>query len=502
MLRKLLSLLSDVAVYGISSLLSQIIGFLLLPVYTRFLSPADQGVITQVLLVTAFFGPLANLGMINAIFRRFNVDKEPERRTQVLSTGLFSVTLSSLALLAVTMLFAGMISRLAVGDESAANLVRLSLLSAAASSIGMVPLAILRADRRTKTTAAINVSKLLISVCSTIYLVVVLEWNVWGVVVGTLVGEMTMLAMQLVITFRSFRFVANIGTWKLLAAYGLPFVPHQIQGMTMGMLPQFVVGPMLGLEEAGLYATAVKFTMPVVFVVNAVQNAWIAYKFQIHAEDEDPARFFSSAVTYYVAGIVYLWVGVSLWGPEMVWLLTEQSYYPAAYLIPIAGLIPVSQGIYFMMGTGMELSDDTRPFPLVTFVGLVTAIASIFLFVPRMGATGAAVAAINSFIALTIVIFFFSQRRFPIRYDRGVLLALLVIAVAAVCLGRQGLSLPLAQRLPFIVAISLIFPVLEFGVLLCSSTERHRMKTLWSRAVKRRIRPGKTIAETQTVVHP
>src|SRR4051794_4564013 len=101
MLRKLLSLLSDVAVYGVSSLLGQVIGFLLLPLYTRYLTPKDQGVVAMMAIVTLLFGPLANLGMTNAIFRRFNLEKAPGERRRVLSSGLVSVLVSSLALLVV-----------------------------------------------------------------------------------------------------------------------------------------------------------------------------------------------------------------------------------------------------------------------------------------------------------------------------------------------------------------------------------------------------------------
>ncbi len=78
MFKKLLSLLSDVAVYGVSGLLSQIIGFLLLPVYTNYLAPDDQGLITMVVTVSAFFGPLGKLGIVNSVFRRFNFEKSEE----------------------------------------------------------------------------------------------------------------------------------------------------------------------------------------------------------------------------------------------------------------------------------------------------------------------------------------------------------------------------------------------------------------------------------------
>lgn len=489
MLKKLLSLLSDIAVYGASSLLSQVIGFVLLPLYTRYLTPADQGYVTMVLTVTSFFMPLGNLGMVNAIFRRFNLEKDPAQRGHVLSTGLFSVLTSSLVVLAIVEIFAPQISRLSVGDISATSLVRLALVTAAINTVGMVPLAVLRADRLVKTTAVINITKLLVTVLSTIYLVVGREQGVWGVVLGTFIGEATLGCVQFAITSRSFRYGVSYEMWRRLSAYGLPMVPHQIQSMLLMLLGQYAVGSMLGLEEAGFFNIASKFTMPIVFVVNAVQNAWTAFKFQIHADDDDPAGFFRTAFTYWTAGICYLWVGVSLWGPEALWIMTDPSYYPAAGLIALLGLMPVSRGIQGMMGTGMEMSDDTRPFPFISLIGLITAVASIYLLIEPFGAAGAAAGSSLASLVMAVIFYHFSQQRFRIHYDWPTLTFLFVLSIVATTLGHFGLNLPATQRLTLSVAISLVFPILEFLVLLRSSTERHRMQILRAKFAK--MRSGK-----------
>ncbi|MBI3837566.1 MAG: oligosaccharide flippase family protein [Planctomycetia bacterium] len=475
MFRKLLSLLSDVAVYGISSLLSQLIGFLLLPVYTRFLTPDDFGVIGMLSIVTLLFGPLANLGMTNAIFRRFSFEKDEKVRSQVLSTGLCSVAISSLLLLTVSFIFAEAISRLTVGNADATHLVRLSLLSAAATTIGVVPLSILRAGRRVKTTATVNVSKLLISVCCTIWLVVVLGKGVWGVVVGTLVGEVTMAVVQLAMTLRSFRSAANLATWKRMASYGLPFVPHHVQAVALGLFGQYMVREMLGLAETGLYLVAARFALPVSFVVNAVQNSWVAYKFQIHAEDRDAKSFFASTLTYYVAGLSYLWVGVSLWGPEMVRLMTAPNFHEASRLVWALTLIPVAQGIYYMAGTGLELSDNTRHYPLVSLAGLVTVVAGAFPWIRHMGALGAALDTALGWIVMGVAIYYFSQRRVAIAYDWLTIGCFALAAVMCVTLGGIVQNLPLLPRLACATGVSLAFPLVGFTFLLRSRDERHRM---------------------------
>ena len=54
-------LLNDTIFYGLSSVLGQLIGFLLLPLYTVYLLPEDYGVLTLVLYVPLFFLPIFSM---------------------------------------------------------------------------------------------------------------------------------------------------------------------------------------------------------------------------------------------------------------------------------------------------------------------------------------------------------------------------------------------------------------------------------------------------------
>ena len=203
MFRKLLALLSDAAVYGISGVLSQVIGFLLLPVYTA-LSTAEFGVYAQVGILIPLFLPLANLGMSQAIFRRFNQCKALDDRRKIFSTAIVSVLVASSAILAVgcalRATLAGVLHILNYPD--AVGFVRLILITAALASIGRVHMAMLRTERKVKTIAALNIGKLLVSVTSTIAMVVVLQWGVIGVVLGGLVGEVFAVAVLFITTRR------------------------------------------------------------------------------------------------------------------------------------------------------------------------------------------------------------------------------------------------------------------------------------------------------------
>ncbi len=481
MLKKLLNLLSDASVYGLSSMLARIVQFVLLPILTRYLTTADYGTVFMLSILSTLFGPLSNLGMTNALFRRYNLDKDPASRSELFATALASVTIGSVVLMLICMVFAGPLSTMLLGNATGAGYVRVSLLTAAIASVGQVPFVTLRAARRVKTAAAINLAKLLISVSVTLWLVVVLEAGVWGVLFGTLVGETSVLLAQLALTFRSFLAKATWSAWKRMSSYGLPFVPHRIQAAGIELFGIYMVGEMLGLQATGIYGTAVKLAAPVTFVVGAIQASWVPYKFQIHAEDPNPASFFQSSFLYYIAGLSYLWVGVSLWGPDVVRLMTAPEYHAATHLVWAVALIPVSQGIYFMCSTGIELSEDTRTFPLVSLAGLIVVVTGAFALVPLLGALGAALATVSGWITMSSVVFVLSQRRFRIHYDWPTVFMFIALAAAFVVAGMNIQEQSLVLRLGSLTLLSLFYPVVGYLFLLRSRHERERMSLLAAR---------------------
>lgn len=360
MLKAIRRLISDTAVYGIGSALERLIGFLLLPLYTKFLTVGDYGTMAMLMIVSSVFRPLATLGMANSIFRYITQYNEGHERKTVLSVGLISVLVSSLILCIFGLWFARPISVLLIGDSALVLLIRLTLVLAMIGAIGDIPRVVLRAERRVKIVISLNCIMLLVSIPVTIWLVVVEQLGVLGVVVGWLAGEGVVTIISLVFTIRELHLAFDIVKLKQMLAYGAPFVPHRLLAVAMVYFGVYVVRNMLGIDDAGLYSMAIMLTAPLTLLVGTVQRAWVPLKFQIHSEENNPERIFSSIVTYYVAVILYLLVGIAAWAPELLRIFTEESFHRAAALIPVVALIPISSGIYWMIGTGFEKSATNK----------------------------------------------------------------------------------------------------------------------------------------------
>ncbi len=479
MLRKLKSLASDSAIYGASSALSQVINFLLLPLYTHYLTKGDFGVWAMLNIVLMLFLPLAGLGMTNAVFRRFNTCKDDEERQVVLSTGLLSVVSTTLLLGITCLFFAKPLTDALYKHADGVWLMQLTIVTAMISSIGEITMVVLRADRKVRTAAALNILRLLVTITVSIVLVAQQQMGLQGAIIGGLVGAIVGTVAQFYVTRHAFRMKMQKDVWKEMFFYGVPFVPHKVQAVLITVFGQFIVLNQLGIIDGGLFRMAVMFTVPFTFVVHAIQKAWVPFKFQIHARDEDPQGFFRTAVTYNFAGTTYLWLGVAAWGPLALLLMTDVKFHEAALLIPIVAAIPLCEGMYFMLGTGIELAKSTRTVPLVSFLGLVTVVLTAVPLVREFGPAGAAAGTILGWCVMTAGVYFLSQRQFHVPYDWPTLFAFVGGSTLCVILAyHTHATMNLPSRIAMALGLSIAYPIFVTLTLLRSSSERARMREL------------------------
>ena len=103
-------LASETAVYGMSTILARIINFLFVPFYTRLLTTASYGVVTEFMAYIAVLQVVLVMGLETGCFRFANKDgNDPDK---VYTGALAAVSGLSLAFLALMIAFAGPISRL------------------------------------------------------------------------------------------------------------------------------------------------------------------------------------------------------------------------------------------------------------------------------------------------------------------------------------------------------------------------------------------------------
>ena len=462
MLKSLRDLIKDSFTYGASSLAGQIIGFLLLPLYTSYLSTVDYGIMAMLAILTSLFPIVSSLGLTNAVFRRFNLHLDPKVQQDSLSTAYTSILIISILLLLISLFFHDYLSVIMVDDSSYKNLVIISLFSGFIGSVLAVLNVILRAKRKVVQLSVFRIIQLIITIITTIFLVVFKEQGVSGVIYGTFYGYLLTFIIQHLYFFKLIKIKIDLSELKELLNYGFPFFPHRILTYSSVFIIQFLIKEFIGLSESGLYNIALRFTLPLAFVVTAIQSAWVPIKFQIHREN--PRK--SSDILSKMMNIYFIFISLScsillLLGPEILRFMTSIEFHEAANFLPFVILIPFFRGIYHVMGTGFEITKNTKPMPLVSGTGLIIIIITSIALSNYIGIYGLIISVILSWIVQAILLRGFSVRRFYVKINYKMLLRfILTLIISSILIFVvQNFKIDyriMAQIMIFLMSVSII----------------------------------------------
>ena len=116
-LKELKFLLSHSAIYGIGAVVSRLVGFVMLPVYTRYLTAADYGILELITITNSVVGILISIGMAYAIIRFYYNYDDIEYRNIVISTSAILYVISALLAALILFNFLGYISYLVIGSK-------------------------------------------------------------------------------------------------------------------------------------------------------------------------------------------------------------------------------------------------------------------------------------------------------------------------------------------------------------------------------------------------
>ncbi len=189
--------------YAAGVLLNRAVSLVMLPIYTRYLTPADYGVLQLVEmsldLIAILFGSHLGAG----IFRLYQKTDVPEERRAVVSTALGVVTIAYATAGIAAYMAAAWVSQLVFRTPDRADLVRIASATLAVQGLVLVPLSYLQLIKRPAAYVAANAAKLLIQLSMNIALVVVMRMGPRGVLIGNLVAHLALAAVLSVVVLRS-----------------------------------------------------------------------------------------------------------------------------------------------------------------------------------------------------------------------------------------------------------------------------------------------------------
>lgn len=469
-------------IYFVGDLISRGITFLLLPIFTSYLSLHEYGIISLALILQTLFSIILSFrGVVNRFYYQYKIGAE---REQFIGTfWLFLVLYAGVIILIIIFWGKPIFNRL-LPSLPFFPFVPLVLFAVYFDvAFQFVLLDYYQAAMNAKSYTFISILAAAISAGSTFWLVVVTRKGAVGYVQARVISSTSIGIVSAWILFKKIGFKMEWGLIKSALRFGIPLVPHYFFHWILGLSDRVILDNYTTLSQVGIYSLAYQIGLAFQLVFASLNKALVPV-FSQASESNVTLHQLPRITTYHVLAVSYLGViGILLSGPILI-ILFPLSYHGARPLIPwlIMGIMFV--GYYYIpMNIVSMTAGRTFIAPALTFIaGAVNLGLNLFL-VPKIGTIAAAY---NTSIGYGILLILMSVVAYRLRPLNLEWKRLLKIVLVSLLLGSIGLSLmQFSAWGNFIIGLGIVFvfPICLWGIGFFDKKENMALKNALQRAV-------------------
>lgn len=411
------SLFSDSIIYGLSNSLGKFISFMLIPLYTKYLTPTDFGTFSLINTFSILISIIAILGLDSAVYRFYFENEDENEKVKKINNWIILQFSFTLVLSVLILLFKDHILKYILqGNNGPLGILPIVYI------IGYMLLNILstiinayfRLYRKPWHSLVVNIVSTIFSISLSIYFVVYLNKGI----IGLLYAQLLNLFCVNVIAFFFLvnRFTIHNFSWKQnipLLKYGVNILPANL--LTIGF--QFYITQLihykLGKEELGLFQMGTNFSVILGVLTSSIAAAWSPY---IFGQLKDPTfkQTFNKAYNLYLCVVGFICIAISIFATEILIIMTNANYYNASWVVSLQTLSVFisSLNIFYIMG--ISISKKMKFYTLINVITTSFTVLISYMFINAWGINGVCVTMLIGQIFNILLIHYKSEKLYPL----------------------------------------------------------------------------------------
>lgn len=407
-------LLSGSAVYLLSNILNAAIPFLLLPVLTRYLSPAEYGQVAMFQTLLGALGAFVGISVEGAAGRKYFDGVTDREMGRYIGACVHLLFISASVVFVPLFVFR---HELAAWLGLDAKWILLAVVLCTFTVLMRLRLGQWQVRKRAAHYGALQISKSLVDMGLSVLLVVVLLLGADGRISAQIIatGIVAVLAVWSLRRESLLKFIVwDPAHFKEIIKFGVPLIPHIAGMFLLASVDRFVINAELGLADAGVYMVAVQMAMGVALVFDAINKAYVPWLYEKLTEDEHHQK--RKIVRY-----TYLWYLVIcagacagfFVGPWLVRLIAGPGYEQAGDVIGWLLLGQAFGGMYLMVTNYIFYSRRTGMLSVATMTSGLINVALLILLIGQFGLVGAALSFCGAMLIRFLLTWWVAQNRHP-----------------------------------------------------------------------------------------
>lgn len=465
------------AIYGLSTIVSRLLNFILTPIYVRIYPAKVYGIFTVMFSWASILNAVLAFGMETTFFRYLN--KYENDKQKVYNNTFIGIFALSAVFLAFSTLFVEDIAAWMQDgkkyNEDYATYIKFFIWILVADALAVIPFAKVRADGRPIRYSILKFVNILTFVGLNLFFIFVVpamlskdlpgaalvsgwfrEGWVGYVFLSNLIASLLTLTL-LIPELLQIRLRYDGKLFKEMLYYSLPVLIANISFIINENLDKVflvkLLPPDISETEVGIYGACSKIAIFLSIFIQAFRLGAEPFFFS-HSKNKNSGLTYARIMNYFVVAVCLIFVllvaNIELLkyfiggGGDILDYFTgentvsadaarqQELYWSGLKIVPVLLFGYLSLGIYINLSIWYKLSDQTRYGLYISGVGAVLTIILNLIFIPHFSFVASAWISLTVYSAMAALSYIWGQKNYPIPYDLGKNIGYILASVAIV----------------------------------------------------------------------
>ena len=410
----------------IARITTQLVSFLLIPLYTSILTTSEYGEIDIYTTLSMIVVPFMTLQLEMGLFRAFVVAKKDKIRSEIVTS---TFMINGVVFIAFGFIYLAVVSFFVRLEYSSVVFLYYLLIA-----IDAVFLQLCRAEGKTLAYGVANFLLSSVAVGLNVLFVANFHWGVLGVLCSSIIAYALALVYMLwetqITSYFSVR-LFSINRAKELLVYSFPLVFNQISSWLINYSDRLIILNFWGVATNGVYSLACKFSNITATLFGVYNIAWSENIIR-NMEDADKDSYISKIINYTFS--VYLEVIsiiISIIAIAFTWFIKNKEYHDAYPHIPILLLAMFFSGMAAMLGSIYIATGKTKEVSITTTLAGLCNIIVHFALLKSYRLYAASISTLVSFALLLVYRIIFIRKSVKITYSVKSSIVNILVYIAA-----------------------------------------------------------------------
>ena len=467
---KIKSFASDTFTYGLFNMLGRLFTFLLTPLYSNYLTAAENGVVAYMYSLLVFAQFMYVFGMESSFFRFFNHNENEIYESKIYQKKVFSLSYFTIIIIGgistfLLILFSVPLSNIVIGADfpNALYVFQIVIFIPLFDELITIPLGKLRLQNFVKKFAIIRLFSVVLAVTLVLIFLTTTNLGVLGVFLGQLIASFVCFIYFLPAIIRNLDFNIDLKLFKEMFIFGLPTLPSNLSAIALQVADRPIMKLFVSDSEVGIYQINAKLAVPMLVFVTIFDYAWKPF-YLSHFKDENAKPLFSRILTYYIfaGSILFLLITFFMSYVVRIPIWSGKTFIHSDYWsgLGIAGIIALGyliNGITTNFAAVFHIAKKTKYLPIAIGISAIISIVSNFILLPIFGTIGAAISLLIGYASGMIIMKALQSKvDYKINYEWKRIFMIIICCSIIFFLGDY-LSLRFDLTIAFIIKVGLIF---------------------------------------------